>query len=234
VAAVVIALSSGSADADIITFDSLPTGTILANQFHASHGVRFSAINRHACHPDKLVIFDTANPTGGDYDLGYPWSGGNLGTEQLNQIFIIAENVWDCNHDGLVDNPDDEAWGGTVIIRFDSPIGSFTFDQVDRDDHNGDSVSFYINGMLRDTITYDAFAVIDSSIEYGNRKANHLPVVTADMVGGFFNEVRIRVCGSHGFDNIAFSETQVIPEPATMSLLGIGACVSLLRKRRRK
>jgi len=231
-AALVIALSSGTADAGIITFDSLETGTILNDQFHASHGVRFNAINRHRYHPDELVIFDTENPTGGDYDLGYPWSGGNLGDEHLGKVFIIAENVWDSDHDGLVDNPDDEAWGGIVIIRFDTPVAAFTYDQVDRDDHNGDSIRFYMKGVLLKTITYDALADIDDSIDYGDRKANHLPAMTADTVGGVFDEVRIRVCGSHGFDNIAFSETPVIPEPATMSLLGIGACAMMLRKAR--
>jgi len=232
--AVSIALSSEPAAADTISFDSLPAGTILADQFHDSHGVRFRAINRHYCHPDKLIIFDTEHPTGGDCDLGYPWAGGNLGSERLEEIFVIAENVWDCNRDGLVDNPDDEGRGGTVKILFDSPISSFRFDQVDRDDYNGDAVRFYLQGVLLDTITYDAMAVMDSSIDYGNRKANHLPEITADMVGGSFDEVRISVCGSHGFDNITFGETPVVPEPATMSVLGAGACMILLRRRRRK
>jgi len=221
------------AQAETITFDALATGTVLANQFAVSHGVRFSAINHTSSHPDKLVIFDTNNYTGGDIDLAYPWPGGNLEGQQLRKIFVIAENAWDCNHDGLIDNPDDEARGGVVTIKFDNLLQSFQFDQVDSDDGSGERVKVYKEGTLLDTITYSEMAVMDSSIEYGNRKANRLPEVTADMVGDFFDEVRIKVCGSHGFDTITYSSAVVIPEPATMCLLA-GGLVPVILKRRRQ
>ncbi|MDP6542396.1 MAG: PEP-CTERM sorting domain-containing protein [Phycisphaerae bacterium] len=220
------------AQGETITFNDLPAGTVLANQFAASHGVRFSAINHTSWHPDKLVIFDTNNYTGGDIDLAYPWPGGNLQGQQLHKIFVIAENARDYNHDGLIDNPDDEARGGVVTIKFDNLLESFQFDQVDSDDGSGERVKFYKDGALLDTVTYVELAAMDSSIEYGNRKANRLPAVTADMVGDFFDEVRIKVCGSHGFDNITFTPAAVIPEPTTMFLL-VGGLVPLIMKRRR-
>jgi len=222
------------AQADTITFDALPTGTVLANQFAASHGVRFSATNNTSYHPDKLVIFDTNNYTGGDLDLAYPWTGGNLNGQPLGKIFIIAENTRDCNNDGLIDNPDDEARGGTVTVKFDELLASFRFDQVDRDDANGEKVRIYKEGTLLDTITYVEMAAMDSTIEYGNRKANRLPWITSDMVGDFFDEVRISVSGSHGFDTISFTSPPVVPEPATMLLLTSAAVPVILRRRHKK
>ena len=221
------------AQAATITFDALPTGTVLANQFAVSHGVRFSAVNNTSYHPDKLVIFDTNNYTGGDLDLAYPWAGGNLDGQQLQKIFVIAENAKDCNNDGLIDNPDDEARGGMVTIKFDNLLESFRFDQVDRDDTNGERAKFYKEGVLLDTITYVEMAAMDSTIEYGNRKANRLPLITADMVGDFFDEVRICVSGSHGFDTITFTPAVVVPEPATMCLL-VGGVIPIIMKRRRQ
>ena len=235
IAAVGLSVSTPQdARGDTITFDALPTGTVLANQFAASHGVRFSATNNTSWHPDKLVIFDTNNYTGGDIDLAYPWPGGNLEGQQLRKIFVIAENVVDCNNDGLVDNPDDEARGGMVTIKFDGLLSSFRFDQVDRDDANGERVKVYREGTLLDTITYVEMAAMDSTIEYGNRKANRLPWITSDMVGDFFDEVRISVSGSHGFDTISFTSPPVIPEPATMFLLTGAAVPVILRRRRRE
>jgi len=227
---------SQNAQADTISFDALPTGTVLDDQFAVSHGVTFSGINNTSYHPDKLAIFDTDNYTGGDADLAYTgsWAGGNLEDQPLHKIFIIAENARDRNHDGLIDNPDDEARGGTVTIRFDDLIDSFRFDQVDRDDSNGDRVRVYKDGALLDTITYTELAQMDSSIEYGNRKANRMPWITSEMVGDSFDEVRISVCGSHGFDNISYSSTPVVPEPATMLFLACGAVPIILRRRRQK
>lgn len=221
------------AQADILTFDALPAGTVLADQFATSHGVRFSAVNNTSWHPDKLVVFDTDNYTGGDIDLAYPWAGGNLQGQQLRKIFVIAEDACDSNHDGLIDDPDDEGRGGMVTIKFDSLLQSFRFDQVDRDDTNGEKARFYKEGTLLDTITYVEMAAMDSSIEYGNRKANRLPLFTADMVGDFFDEVRICVSGSHGFDTITFTSAAVVPEPTTMFLL-LSAAVPVILKRGRK
>lgn len=219
------------AQGDTITFDSLPTGAILADQFATSHGVRFSAVNNVSSHPDKLVVFDTDNYTGGDVDLAYPWTGGNLTGQRLSKIFVIAEDVFDGDNDGLVDDPDDEGRGGTVTIKFDSLLEAFRFDQVDRDDANGEQVQIYKQGSLLDTITYVQMETADPTIDFGNRKANRLPWITSATVGDVFDEVRIQVSGSHGFDNITYSP---VPEPATMILLAIGAVPVVMNRRRAK
>jgi hypothetical protein len=110
---------------------NLKAGTEIKEQF-ASLGVHVSCKNQAAGHPNKAIIFDSDNPTGGDTDLATPGYGfGNTIAE--HKIIVIAENDVDANNDGLVDDPDDEAKGGNIFFDFDFPveIESLTFIDVD-------------------------------------------------------------------------------------------------------
>ena len=69
-----------------IDFNDLSTGTVVDNEY-AAKGVTISASGG----ANKAMIFDTANPTGGDHDLG---------TSNLGKALIISE-------DGDSHDPDD-------------------------------------------------------------------------------------------------------------------------------
>ncbi len=70
-------------------------------------GVTFEAIRSRDTDGvfDDAMIFDAANPTGGDSDLFQP---------SLGNVLIISE-------DGDSANPDDDARGGTIVATFDEP-----------------------------------------------------------------------------------------------------------------
>jgi hypothetical protein len=133
-------------DIQVIDFEGLLTGKIVAEQY-ASLGLHISADNAVSGHPDLAIIFDSANPTGGDTDLGTPngdfggpgvGTGGQLGQRGENSIaqgkvLIIAENSTDSNGDGRVDVPDDEAGGGTISFLFDTPVDIVGVDILDID-----------------------------------------------------------------------------------------------------
>jgi len=109
---------------------NLAAGTEITNQF-AGLGFNVSAVNKTGG-PKKAIIFDSANPTGGDTDLVTPGYGfGN--TEAEGRILIIAENEIDANNDGLIDSPDDEATGGNIFFDFDADVHveDLTFIDVD-------------------------------------------------------------------------------------------------------
>ena len=82
-----------------INFDegNLPAGTIVTDQFE----------NITLLSPAEtgVMVFDTDNPTGEDYDLA---------AENLGNVLIISE-------DGNQQDPDDNATGGTIEIEFDEP-----------------------------------------------------------------------------------------------------------------
>ena len=77
----------------------LPAGTFITNQYAAA-GLTVSAT------PEGAMIFDSANPTGGDFDLATPDKGN---------ILIISE-------DGDQSDPDDNESGGTITLDWANPI----------------------------------------------------------------------------------------------------------------
>jgi hypothetical protein len=99
-------------------------GEVMTNQLLAGLGIALSAVNNHVfpvAHPDKVLVFDTALPTGEDLDLATPGLGvGN--TVALGKVLIIAEDDVDANNDGFVDDPDDEAFGGKLRFDFDADV----------------------------------------------------------------------------------------------------------------
>lgn len=125
--------------------DNLPAGTIITDQFP---GVTISSEwpDRH-----PIMIFDTANPTGDDDDLGAPnadfggpghGSGGAAGkegenSEPLGKVMIISGN-------GSTDNPDDKWNGGWFYFDFeyDATVGAINFLDVDGN-WNAPSVHLY-------------------------------------------------------------------------------------------
>src|SRR5262245_40770476 len=98
--------------------------------------------NNNPAHPDKAILFDTANPTGGDTDLATPGYGpGN--DIALGKVLILAENDGDADFDGLVDDPDDEAGGGMLQFRFDSAVDFVGAKILDVDGTEKDAFNLY-------------------------------------------------------------------------------------------
>lgn len=87
-------------------FGGHAAGTIIDDQY-ASNGVTISGFRSHDAGqtnpPNAVMIFNTANPTGGDLDLSSSTRGN---------VLIISEDFNSAN-------PDDEAHGGTFVFEFD-------------------------------------------------------------------------------------------------------------------
>jgi len=123
-----------------IDFNSLAAGTILTDQFE---GVTISTMD-DVNHP--AMIFDSSNPSGGDWDLGTPNErfGGpgrmnsNHGSEAaalsndtaLGNLIIISE-------DGDTTDPDDNSSGGTLYFDFEYPAEVSYMYFVDADNPQG-------------------------------------------------------------------------------------------------
>jgi hypothetical protein len=114
-----------------LDFNDVPAGTILSEQY-ANFGVHISAV-ANGNHPDALIVFDTNAPPTHDPDLAV----------DIGNIAVLAENVRDQNGDGLVDDPDENNFGGKVTFTFDQDvsIGSFVF--VDHDHQPADFAAAY-------------------------------------------------------------------------------------------
>ena len=104
----------------LLTFNDLTAGDVVNNQF-AADGVTISS--NHECNPP--MVFDSANPTGGDTDLA---------SSTLGNVLIISE-------DGDSSDPDDNAGGGTLIFDFDEPSDVVNFNVLDIE--NGGTVKLF-------------------------------------------------------------------------------------------
>ncbi len=126
-----------------LDFDDLPTGQIVNHQY-SQHGIAISADN-HNGGPDLAVIFDSANPTGGDYDIGTPnqsfggpgsGSGGAASGDGPNgiaqgKVLISQEHGYDRG-DGIISTePDDQTGGGSIVFDFDSATRVVSVEMLD-------------------------------------------------------------------------------------------------------
>lgn len=115
-------------------FNGFSAGTLFSDQY-APLGLSISSFARHDRGGNgAAMIFDTAHPTGGDFDLAFPDRGGAL---------ILSE-------DGDSSDPDDDRCGGTFVFDFDAPVSveSLTFLDVEKCakviafDENGDRIGW--------------------------------------------------------------------------------------------
>jgi len=79
-------------------------------------GIGVSAANKRRGHPDLAIIFDGANPSGDDTDQFVP---------ELGQLLIIAENHFDGDGDGFIDDQDDEEGRGRLSFEFETDVTLF-------------------------------------------------------------------------------------------------------------
>ena len=112
-------LSAPSISSNSLDFDEsdLAAGTLITNL----DGVEFSTSTEFG-----LMIFDTNNPTGEDYDLV---------SSDLGNVLIISE-------DGDSHDPDDNAAGGTISLEFDNLVAIESIGLLDIEEP-GSSIVFY-------------------------------------------------------------------------------------------
>lgn len=227
-AALGIAFGAFPAGALTIDFEEFTHGEIVEE----SHGVIIVTENFNAAagHPDLGIAFDTTRTGTADPDLqqGAGWAGGNLAADNtvLGHILVVQENDIGCAFDSICNDPDDEGIrpAGSFTLDF-SALGTFqtfAFDLVDVESavmENG-SVEFLLGGTQVDIFTFDEFL----GVSFGDRTANR---VDLGLVGEF-DHVVITMGGSGGVDNVV----TFVPEPGTLSLLGLGLAGLLLTRRR--
>lgn len=215
------ALSSATANAIVLDFEGFAAGTIIDNEY-AALGVAISATN-FSYGPDVAVVFDSNNPTGGDGDLGAPFSNPDLGTLSPGNLLILQER---SNCDALsCSEPDDEGSrpAGQFVISFTEGVLLQSIDFFD------------VEGI--EASPNDAIELYDGD---NNLISNgfYVPATGGDNmwapvlfgVDGVHSIV-INMGGSGAIDNIAF-ETSVVPVPAALPLF-ISALAGMGFMRRR-
>lgn len=124
----------------VLDFDELHKGDIVSTQYA---GVTIKGVNNRTGAQNAAMVFDSANPSGQDSDLGTPnqqyagpgvGSGGASNDTALGNVLIISEDL-DAS------DPDDEAHGGVFTFTFDDPVAINHIDLLDIDSNeSGGSV----------------------------------------------------------------------------------------------
>lgn len=193
----------------------ISAGQVLDDEF-SPWGITLRADNNRSGHPDMAIAFDSANPTGGDGDLRTP-GGGLNNTTPLGMVIIIAEDSVDRNSDGFIDDPDDEARGGTIFFHFNQLItASGWVTMVDIEEHGG-SIDLLHNGSIVNSVSIPGLG--DNSVQ--------------DVVFNQtqFDELRVNLVGSGAVGALTLDSTTGIPEPASLAVMALG--VALIARRTR-
>ena len=114
-----------------LDFNDLSKGDLVNGQY-LGQGVHISSADPH----NPVMIFDSANPTGGDHDLE---------TNNLGNVLILSED-----RDGA--DPDDNASGGTFVFEFDGPAFVDNIRMLDME-QAGEIRLYDVDGNLFKTIT---------------------------------------------------------------------------------
>ena len=194
--------------------EALKAGLEITTQF-AELGVTISAENNTEGNPDKAILFDSANPTGGDDDLRTPGDGIN-NNEALGNLLIIAENDNICrkrdrkhsdrkhyltdskgddhddNGDGLISKPDDEAGGGIITFDFDQFVVIRFIDVIDIEEEGSLAVA---SSEFIDPIELEIEPLGDNSVQTIDFDID--PIIETD-------KLEIILTGSGAVDNLEF------------------------------
>ncbi len=123
-----------------LTFDDLARGTVVSDQFEMD-GVVITA-ERAGGSGNAAMIFDSSNPTGGDWDLR---------TEKQGNLLIISE-------DDDSSDPDDNSQGGKIVFTFPTLAEIDELVVVDVEERGGTIVLYDILGQRIGTVAIPAGA----------------------------------------------------------------------------
>lgn len=170
---------------------ALPAGSLISEQW--SEGLKIWGEGSDAGLPDAAILFDSASPTGGDFDLATPGTGP-MNDVALGQLLILPADVKDLDGDGLVDVPRASASGGKLVFEFGREVDLYGLTLIDVDD--GDSVFLRLldGGRL-----IEDFAVPELTGLLADNNAVHLGFASEPVT-----RLEIQLSGSMGVAALSF------------------------------
>jgi hypothetical protein len=215
-----IALSMGPAAASALTidFEEFVHGQVVTSV----EGATITVENFHRAF-DYAVAFDTEQSGTRDSDLEADWVRDNLGGDVLGNILIIQEDATGCDSpQSVCAFPDDEGGrtpngAGTLTLDLDVATPTIQFVLVDIDDVLAEAGALTLWDAQGDSVVVDFMTVL-AGLSIGDNTAFRVdPLVAADLGIGDIVKAEFRMGGSGGIDEI-----EVVPEPTTALLMGLG------------
>ncbi len=173
---VVVEGGDDAAEHDCEDFEDAEAGDVVYDQFEG-FTVTAQRAGDDADSENDAMIFDTANPTGGDRDLGFE--------DQGNAIIISEDND--------SDDPDDNARGGTISFEFDEVSDVSTVTLLD------------IEGTGTSIDLYDADGELINTIPVVGTGDNTAQDIEINATGVAFMDVNLHTSGA--VDDVCFTPT---------------------------
>lgn len=165
--------------------NSLAAGTILDNEW-SNIGITITT-NAPATNP--IMVFDTANPTGQDEDLGTPNSayggpgisdgsgdGGASNMVALGNAAIISE-------DNDPSDPDDNKFGGDIIFTFDQTVLINWVDILDIDSQESQGFVQALDIAATEVFSQQMAIVGDNSYQRISPNVNGVKTLIVEFTG---------------------------------------------------
>ena len=164
--------------------EELLAGTTVSDQYDSLSGLTISTPRDEF----GAMIFDSGNPTGGDFDLG---------TADLGNVLIISE-------DGDTADPDDSANGGTIRFEWSGSVfvDSILVDSIDLldiDRPGGSIVAYDDDGEVLRTVAIP---------EFGDNSFGQVEIDTADVA-----YLDVNLAGSGAIAEVSFSSLTEVESP---------------------
>ena len=151
--------------------DELLAGTSISTQYDSLSGLTISTPRDEF----GAMIFDTSNPTGGDFDLA---------TEDRRNVLIISE-------DGDASDPDDKAGGGTIRFQWSDDVLVTSIGLLDIEETGGSITVYDDDGELLRTVAIP---------DVGNNSLGQVDINTAEVA-----YLDINLVGSGAITELSFN-----------------------------
>ncbi len=212
------------------------------------------AVGGHHLAPEGTVVYsdDTPDALGGQSSLSLYVSGSGSGlfadgiqsvgndnwgiegwvkVENANPVMVPFMNG-SANAGGLTVFADGTGWhglaGGVAAFGSDAPIQAGEWTHLAAV-VNGGVLEFYVNGELKGTAASQPRNVSDGYAVPNHMGIGHETAIDQHQFSGWIDEVRVITFDAGAFNPQA--DLMLVPEPASLALVGLGALV-MFRQRR--